>query len=202
MKKNHLILLTAILFLFQGCIIHSLYPLYTEETIITNDQLEGFWTMEGNKVDNECAEGLLFERHEGQNHYHLTLCEDGVWSRFDIHLVKIGKNTYIDFYPDRDHPREKRKENKYGLSDLHLYPTHSFSRINISENQLIIESFDMDWLEKLFKEKKIRIKHEMVDDDILLTASSKDLQKFVEKYADNKKAFQEGDVYSKKMVKN
>lgn len=202
MKKIHLILLAFILLLFQGCILHSLYPLYTEETIITNDQIEGFWTTDGDKKNDECPEGLLFERHKDQNHYHLTLCEDGVWSRFDVHLVKIGEYTYMDFYIDRDYPREKGKENKYVYADWHLIPTHSFSRIHLSEDQLIIENFDTDWLEKLFKERKIRIKHEMVNDEVLLTASPEDLQKFVRKYANHEKAFEEGDVYSKKIVKN
>ena len=66
-----------------------------------------------------------------------------------------------------------------------------------------MESFKTEWLEDLFKQRKIRIKHEVIkDDEILLTASSKDLQKFVLKYEEEKKAYKDGDEYIKKTTTN
>ena len=51
---------------------------------------------------------------------------------------------------------------------------------------------DMDdsWLEDIIEQNKEPIKHELLNgSDILLTASPKELQQLVLKYADDKKAF-------------
>lgn len=199
--KNKIGLLLLIALLFQGCIIHSLYPLYTAETTILDKNIEGFWGYPSSNENADCPQGLLFEKVQDQNFYYLTTCEDGVSSKFETHLVKIGKYTYLDMYPMREHPREKGKENKIGVTDFHLIPTHSFARVTVNENKLVMESFNTKWLEDLFKQRKIRIKHEVIrDDEIVLTASSKDLQKFVLKYEDEKKAYDDGDEYIKKTV--
>ncbi|MFK7772980.1 MAG: hypothetical protein AB8F94_12615 [Saprospiraceae bacterium] len=201
--KNKIGLLLLIVFLFQGCIIHSLYPLYTAETIILDENIEGFWAVPSSKKNADCPEGLLFEKAKDKNFYYLTTCEDGVSSQFETHLVKIGKYTYLDMYPERDHPREKGKDNKVGLADFHLIATHSFARVTVNESKLTMESFKTEWLEDLFKQRKIRIKHEVIkDDEILLTASSKDLQKFVLKYEEEEKAYEDEDEYIKKTTKN
>lgn len=201
--KNKVGLLLLVVFLFQGCIIHSLYPLYTAETIFLDKNIEGFWTSPSSKGDADCPKGLLFEKAQDKNFYYLTTCEDGVSSKLETHLVKIGKYTYLDMYPERDHPREKGKENKVGFSDFHLIATHSFARVTVNEKKLTMESFKTEWLEDLFKQRKIRIKHEVIkDDEILLTASSKDLQKFVLKYEEEKKAYKDGDEYIKKTTTN
>ena len=48
--------------------------------------------------------------------------------------------------------------------------------------------FDIEWLEQLFKQRKIRIKHEVMEEDIIvLTAPTAELQEFVRKYAEAKK---------------
>ena len=60
--KNKIGLLLLIVFLFQGCIIHSLYPLYTAETIILDENIEGFWISPYSKGNAGCPEGLLFEK--------------------------------------------------------------------------------------------------------------------------------------------
>ena len=190
--KSKIGLLLLIIFLFQGCIIHSLYPFYTAETIILDENLEGSWSDSGYSKNGECSYQLLSEKDKDDNFYHFTICEDGISSTFDVHLVKIGEYTYFDFYPDRSNI------GKGGITDFYLMPTHSISKVNISENSLSMESINVEWLEDLFKQRKIRIKHEKVEEEIILTASSKDLQKFILKYADEEKAFEAADVYQRK----
>ena len=58
--------------------------------------------------------------------------------------------------------------------------------------EIEIRWLDEDKIEELFKERKIKIKHKKVgvlDDKYLLTASSKELEKFIGKYmkSDDKK---------------
>ena len=53
-----------------------------------------------------------------------------------------------------------------------------------TDNEVSIKWLDQDKIEALLKENKIKIKHEKVGfgETILLTASSEELVKFIEKY--------------------
>ena len=50
---------------------------------------------------------------------------------------------------------------------------------------------NQDEMEKLLKEEPNAIKHELVEDGIILTASTEQLQQFVLKYADDERVFSE-----------
>ena len=58
----------------------------------------------------------------------------------------------------------------------------------LNDNQIDINWFSSEKLEKLLKENRIKIKHEKVGfwDTIVLTASSDELEKFIKKYMDSK----------------
>ena len=56
-------------------------------------------------------------------------------------------------------------------------------------------------MEKLLKEKPTAVKHEMVEDRLILTASTKELQKFVLKYADDDRVFTNEIVLDRKGAK-
>ena len=62
-----------------------------------------------------------------------------------------------------------------------------------------ISMFDPDFVGDLLEHQQIRIKHENTANGFVLTASSEELQKFAEKYADNKEAFLEPTVLQNKM---
>ena len=60
----------------------------------------------------------------------------------------------------------------------------------IHDNQLDIEFFKSSFISDLISSNRIRIKHEKTDDSILITASTSELKKFVEKYAHETEAFE------------
>lgn len=74
--------------------------------------------------------------------------------------------------------------------DNHFFPVHTFSKISIHDNQLDIEFFKSSFISDLISSNRIRIKHEKTDDSILITASTSELKKFVEKYAHETEAFE------------
>jgi hypothetical protein len=93
----------------------------------------------------------------------------------------------LDFYLE-----DFLDDDELDLSSFHIVPVHTFAKIDITENRLQINWYDQDWLEKSIKENKIRIRHEYNGDYILLTASPKELQKFVTKYVNSEEAFKDG----------
>ena len=80
--------------------------------------------------------------------------------------------------------------------DWHFFPVHTFSKISLKENQLNIEFFETSFIEKLISANRIRIKHEKTDDSILITASTNELKKIVEKYAHEEDAFENALEYT------
>jgi hypothetical protein len=68
---------------------------------------------------------------------------------------------------------------------MHLVNTHSLAKLDInSKDSASIKWLDEDKLKALLDGDKIKIKHEKVgfDETVLLTASSEELVKFIEKY--------------------
>ena len=117
-----------------------------------------------------------------------------VFAQFVLKLLS-SFIIYFDFFPL---PLEKPKDedpfnfveidsNEEGLFFLApTFPAHTFARVVFNDKGFDLLHFNPDWLEKKFKEKKIRLKHEINQQGtVILTAPSKDLQKFVEKYADD-----------------
>ncbi|MDI6784878.1 MAG: hypothetical protein QME64_12400, partial [bacterium] len=49
---------------------------------------------------------------------------------------------------------------------------------------------NLDWVKNQIDQKKIKIQHEIVNDIVVLTAPTKELQKFILKYADDTAAFE------------
>ena len=174
--KNKLILALAvgIILLMQSCI-PSLHPLYTKNQLVFDESILGLWS---DGPDQKWE----FVRGDGQN-YNLTYTEKDKSVKYKVHLILLGDSYFLDFYLN---------ENLDDNFITPLIPSHSFAKIVEEEGKLSIYFFDYEWLEKLFKQRKIRLKHEVIDDGtIVLTASTEELQKFVQKYAHEEAAFVE-----------
>ena len=190
MKTRNLLIIGIIALFFSGCVVYSFYPLYTEKDLFPNELLTGIW------IDKDSAiwdfEHAYFGKEVPENidstSYILTMKgEDIKESKFSVHIIKLGGHYFLDFY------LEDFLDNEHlDLSSFHIVPVHTFAKIQVAENRLQINWYDQDWLEKLIKQNKIRIRHEYNGDYILLTASPKELQKFVTKYVNSEEAFKDG----------
>jgi hypothetical protein len=75
---------------------------------------------------------------------------------------------------------------------MHHFPTHTLARVRMDRDSLMFYWYGDEWLNELFQQNRIRIKHETVElgpDDSrhLLTAPTDELQKFITKYANSPK---------------
>jgi len=133
-------------------------------------------------------------KKSGKNAYELTINEkesskeSGGIAEYDeagiyeVHLVKLGKFLFLDFYP------EEIEIEEYGY-DVHFVPVHSFCRVWFEKDVLRLAFFENEWLEGMIDEKKINIAHVRLEDRVVLTAPIEELQKFVLKYAEDSEAF-------------
>jgi hypothetical protein len=192
MKTTKVILSFALFLFFSGCVVYSFYPLYTEKDLFPNTLLLGKWLDEdGTEWNFEYAyKGKRVPENMDSTSYILTQkykdeeMDDS--SEFSVHVIKLGRNYFLDFY------MEDYMNDDLLLKNFHIIPVHTFAKLTVKENKLEIHWFDQEWLEDLLKKNRIRIHHENNGDFILLTAKPAELQKFVLKYADDEEAFKNG----------
>ena len=184
MKRNIINFKSLILvMLLAGCV-PSIHPLYTEDDIVFLPVLLGTWEEED--------EGTWTFTKKGDNSYFLQMVEDDESANFIVHLVSLDDHLFMDFFPgDNDHIE------MCAFLSVHYFPVHTFAKVIIDKEKIEIHCLDPGFIEDLLEQNKIRISHEKSDDNIILTASTEELQKFVRKYADDQKAYVSPTVLKK-----
>lgn len=168
-------LLTFLAVNLDGCL-RSLHPFYTEKTLIFDQNLIGTW------VDKDTSAWTFVQTNAKA--YELIYTEKGSPGRFEAHLVRLGKYTFLDLFP-----KEPIMQN--GFYKFHLVPVHTIMQIWIEERKIRMAMLNHDWFKDQVDKKKVKLAHEHRENEIILTASTEDLQKFVLKYANDPKAFPE-----------
>ena len=185
--------------LLGGCIpVMSLHPLFTEETLVFEEKLLGTWVDDSNNIwefkdpnEQEKIYKLIFVDNEGQK------------GSFDARLTKLENKLFLDVYPSEP-PWDEEDPNKveWPFNTLFFMPVHTFIKINGIEPELKLQLTDDDELKKLLKENPNSIEHTSIEDKFVLTASTKELQAFVVKYADDSRVFTAEVVLSRKETKS
>jgi hypothetical protein len=198
-KKFLFYLLAALL---GGCFpVMSLHPLYTDENLIFEEKLLGTWiddpnnpetTWEFKRVVDSSENNWEFKRpQKPEKTYKLLFLnnEDGTKGSFFAYLVKLKDRLFLDLYPSQLPCTTPDPNEDMVFNSVFLIPSHSFIIIDSIEPQLRMRLTDDDDIQELLKEDPNAVKHEIVDERLLLTASTKELQAFVLKYADDSRAF-------------
>jgi hypothetical protein len=161
-----------------GCV-PSLHPLFTQNDLIFDANLVGNWaSMEPNET-------MEFKQSKDKRYECIYIDKEKKSGNFIASLGKIGNSMYLDLYPAEPNMPEN------GFYASHLLPTHSFMKIELSKNILKLCSMSIDSIDSLLKSKPNAVKHEKLESDndrVVLTAPTKELQKFMLKYGTDKKA--------------
>jgi hypothetical protein len=195
MKTRNFILISFVFFLVSGCFVKSLHPFYKENEAIFKKELTGNWLDDDSstwKIEQGMKFTGLFKSETPDNAYLITFSDKKGTSKFKVHLFKLRNQYFFDFYPEE-------VESTNDMMASHLVPMHTVARVDITPEKMVIQWYNEEWLIGLFRQNKIRIAHEKVpydetkagDDNfqVVLTASTDDLQKFMLKYMDDPNAF-------------
>jgi len=186
--KKILFYLLAVL--LGGCLpVMSLHSLYTEENVVFEEKLLGIWVDDPNSPETIWE----FKRiDEPKNAYKLIFSDNkDRKGSFVAHLVKLQNRLFLDVYPgelpwEPDEPNEV----KWLYNSFFLIPAHTFIRIDSIEPQLRMRLInDDDEMAELLKEDPNAVEHTSIEDRLILTASAKELQAFVLKYAGDRRVF-------------
>ncbi len=164
-------LLAIVLALFlMGCPARSLFPLFTEKNLVFNPGLVGAW------IDKDKKETYFFQKTEGKN-YIVIVCHDEDTTQYITQLGQIGKLWFLDSYPSED------------PTNYQFIPTHIISKMWLNGDTLRFASLESDHLKKLIEKENLKISHTFLKEDVLLTASTDELQQLVLQLAQDDRAF-------------
>ena len=190
--KKALVTLTILSMLgMSSCLISALHPFYKSKDKIYDPDMAGTWIDSDSclwVIEKTMVSEYFMGPENPDSTYTITYYEeDDMIGYFIGTLFELKGIRYLDLYPD---PSEDHCQS--GLTCFHHFPTHTLARIQLDPGSIMFYWYGDEWLTELFKQNRIRIKHETVkfDEDYerhLLTAPTEDLQKFITKYANNPK---------------
>jgi len=186
--KALIIILAFFIASLTACIIKSLHPFYSDNDIVFDESIIGtfmdqdsaIWTFSQTSYAEE-----IFGPQKKHSSYRVTFEDDHDSSVFIVHLFELNGLKYFDFLPVFAEGET--------LKDIHMIPVHSVARVKFwGKNNFSFIWYSQEWLDDLSKNKKLKIDHENVktglskySETTVLTAETKDLQKFIIKYGSN-----------------
>lgn len=160
-------------------------PLYTEQDLVFDAALVGAW--EPAKPEEGSKETWAFTK-AGDKRYHLQQTDqDGRNAGFDARLIKLKEHRFLDLYLTKIGEDDVKLNAWAGFS---LVPAHLFLKVEQAGPTLKIATMNPEWMKKHLKQHPDAIAHRAVfDDNIVLTASTSELQKFVLEHVGDEEFF-------------
>ena len=208
--KTRKVMLYCLAGFVAGCVpIVSLNPLFTKETIVFDENLLGAWVEDSNdpgtfwdwefaRFEESSAKGLPKElQSEFKRVYRLNLTnKEGRKWVLAACLVKLGDRRFLDIFSDQFPSGESDVQKMYNA--LFLLRSHSFIRVDAIDDQLKMGmTFDGEF-KKLVEAEPKAVPYASTERGPVLTASTKELQAFVTKYADDERLFLGGMILTRK----
>lgn len=175
--KNIAKLLTIGWLLFLTSCVPSLNPLYTDQDLIYDNSLVGVW------MDRDTGETWAFSNGGKLEYKLLHTEEDGRNGEFSARLVKLEEKIFLDIVPVKT---------GFPQSDFyqsHFLSTHTFIHVLRKESTLQISVLEPRWIKDLLAENPQAIRHEKINGEIVLTASPKEMQRFLLANLNTREAF-------------
>ncbi|MDB6059611.1 MAG: hypothetical protein JWO95_3455 [Verrucomicrobiales bacterium] len=182
--KKILIILSALPAIFiAGCVVTSVYPYYTDKDLTFNPGLLGTRTESKTNDSGTISTETWVCSKASENAYTYTGTTPTETNTFSAHLFKLGGKRFLDWYP-------LQKNNDF-------IPPHYLLEVRQVTPTPELVPMDYSWLEDLLAKHPNAVRHIRLYDKpdksdkgrIVLTADTKELQKFVLKYMNNPQAF-------------
>ena len=216
MKKLFIVLIIS-LFVMQSCVT-SLQPLATYDTAIVDDRLAGTWNSDGQDYEvQKFFDSDLFkyiktqmDKHKGNadkplsnkeleefspmlyfKSYVIKYTKDKMEYVMLGSMVKLNGQFFINFAPI-DINADKNKEKTFETVSTDRLATHTIARVQFTNSNTVkLDFIDGGFLYDQVKAGRMKIKNERDDlyDTFLITASTGELQQFIQKYGNDDRFF-------------
>lgn len=201
-------LLCLLIFGLSGCFLKSVHPLVSDDDAVDLPGISGTWESDKERFtfikegdfDDFSFNGISgqdlkismtdtgTDSTEKENPGYLVIYEDlnneePDTAYFFGKFVQLNKDYHFDLYP-------------FDIFDVsfwssHIQPVHTFSKIKLEGDTISINLFKDSWIEEQIRDNRVRIKHEKLEEGILITASTEELQQFIKKYGNESEAYRD-----------
>jgi hypothetical protein len=186
MKRIQIALL-AVAGLVAACV-PSVNPFYTDKDIITDARLAGSW-LEAEDKESPAAWNFAVQTNRS---YAVTLTEEkGKTGKFEGHLFKLGPELFLDLTPTEC----EFATNQASVVGMAVIPGHLLLRVKLENQKLNLAFCNPDWIKKFLEKNPAAIAHRLVDGNVILTADTAALQKFVQSHLGPDELFGDGGDY-------
>ncbi|MBI3416387.1 MAG: hypothetical protein HY043_13915 [Verrucomicrobia bacterium] len=180
--------LTALCLCLIGCGIASVYPFYTDKDLLFDPALVGRWGESGPQKDPDPIE---FKK-SGDKEYRLAMKDgDARADKYVVHLFKLRDQLYLNLFPIERHDDS--------------IPVHRLMKVDQITPTLKMATLKDEWIESLLKKHPEALRHQFIPDpndstkqELVLTASTSELQRFLIKHRQTKGAFGEPGVWERR----
>lgn len=181
----------------------SLQPLVTKGNIVTDNRITGRWQHDGQviQIENIDRESRIssgtMERSGNKKDsvffsktYNVVFEEKGIRHVMSGALTRIDKNLYFELMPlfisDPEQPDGSGYE--YAFDYMGSF---TFGKLNINNNNLTLQFLNGDFIKEQINNGTMRIRHEKdkLFGRFLITASSAEMQQFLQKYGNDDRLF-------------
>ena len=210
MKKVFIIAgFTVLIFFLAGCL-RTIHPIFTTKDIVYETGLLGTW-----KTENQGTKGFatitnlakdnsiqLPEKISAikQKGYLISYRDEGgkATGLYIAFLARIGKHLYLDYFP----AEKKGNQTIDEFFASHFVKMHTSYRVDMSKDgSFELSQLDESYVTRLINEKKIRISHEKdANGNIIITASTDELQQYIIKYSDEPGAYRSEKTVFHKII--
>jgi hypothetical protein len=181
-------LLLALATALTGCSTPSLNALASDDTTITDDALTGVWQPLDKDTQKPEEDETYTIASAGDKQYEVTIEKKDDKDKpmqFALRLVKLGDATFIDMTVSN---AGRKDMERFGTT---LAPMHNFLKYKRDGDTLEVWPLDDDYLQKALKNGDLTLAHAIHDQkDVVLTASTADLQAFFKTNAASDKLFE------------
>lgn len=184
-KKLTYCVLAALSMLLAGCWQKSLHPFYHEKDLAYDAGLEGIWK---DNPDQEKTATWTFSA-AGDKKYKLNIVDGDLNADFEARLFVLEGEKYLDLYSV-----------KRSLSEI---PVHHLLRIEREGDSFSAKILNLEWVQQWVRENPSKLSHLRVPDpehpddrdkdEIVLAATTEQLQKFILEHRQKEKFFEGGN---------
>jgi len=214
--KKIIFLISIVLLVTASSCVTTLQPLVTYNTAIADNRLEGAWEQEGekyivqkvfnsdffkkNQKDLEKSRkennGQLSEKDKRDSvlfskSYLIKYSKAGIQYLLFGSLIKLNGRLFMNFKPvDMTELDTSKAEIEINLSNR--LDSYTIARVQFTNNNIMkLDFIDGGYLHEQIKAGHMKIKNETDElyDTFLITASTKELQQFLEKYGNDSRFF-------------
>jgi hypothetical protein len=193
LKRIGLWVVVGVSLVLAGCVVPSVYPFYTDSQVVFDGTLVGAWV----KIGGNGTNAWTFEK-SGDKEYKLVISDEKGPYEYSTHLFKFDSQTFMDCVPAQK-----------VSGDLPGIPSHYLLKVEQIQPVLKWSTLNYKWVSEFLEKNPGAVPHTVAyanpDDTnseyVILTAETKELQKFVHKHLDNTNMFTDLDDMKRVAVK-